>query len=294
MFYFIKDGVSNFFYNKLLHFLSVAIISAAFIFIIIIFLSLKNADKMLEFCRSEIPAYVYLSETANSIEKSKLNDFIGKSEYLKKSVKVSKKDALQEFKNYLSDYPELLDGISENPLPDYFEIYFKKGDLADRKDLKNWLAEFAAVESVEFGEQNIIKLSNIRYWLNKIFFGIIIFVCLLIVFISFCFINLLAYSQMNEIDIKKLIGVSRLGICLPFIFGALLIFLISSLLSMGVSYSIFIFFEKQAAALLSHDFIPVFLNYREIAVFISSVLIYSVISSYFSIRKFLKYTNEES
>jgi len=294
MLYFITDGASNFIYNKLLHFLSAAIITFALFFMLILFLTLKNSDNLIIHLESEIPSYIYISETADSTEKQKLKVFINSSHFLKKINFITKNEALNEFKNEAANFPELLEGINENPLPDYYEILFKTGQIKERVALKNELAAFTAVESLEFGEENLIKLINIRYWLNRIFISVMIFSGTIIIFIIYCFINLLAYSQKNELEIKKLIGVSKIGLCLPFIFSSFLLFTISTGLALALSRSLLLFCNNNAADLIMKGFKFQFLSNNELTFFISFIIAVSVITAFFSINKFLKYTNEES
>ena len=181
---------------------------------------IKNAERKV----GEVD--VYLSDLALQEEIAAIEAFLVSIPEVDpaKVVFKSKEDALQEFKERFKDQPELWEYITENPLPNSFEVITK-----DPKDVGKVVGEISnnapypeRIEDIKSASSAIEKLENIFDKFRQIgIIGVIALAIIAILLVSVT-IQVAIFARRKEIGIMKLVGATNWFIRWPFIMEGVL------------------------------------------------------------------------
>ena len=177
---------------------------------------------------------VYLNDNITSSERKVLEDIISKSPFVKSKKTVSKKMAWEEFQSNMSENLKPLLDIKFNPLPASYKVQFYEADnrLVHIKELSEKLKLKKGIESVEYGQEWIVKLEKFLF-LSRLFLfvmgGLLCFGLILIISNT---IRLSIYSRREEIELMLLIGATPNFVKVPYLFEGMFQGLIGSILSL--------------------------------------------------------------
>lgn len=176
---------------------------------------IKNAERKV----GEVD--IYLSDLTTEEERATIEAFLVSIPEVDPE-KVSYKDketALQEFKERFRDQPELWEYITENPLPNSYELLTK-----DPKDvgmvvgiINNEAPYPDRIEDIKSASSAIEKLENIFDKFRQIgFIGVTVLAIIAILLVSVT-IQVAIFARRKEIGIMKLVGATNWFIRWPFI-----------------------------------------------------------------------------
>ncbi len=233
----IKDILANIFLNVITIItiaLSVLIVSAFILFFI-------NTNAFMEFWAKGIRIMAYLkpeiSEQQISDTQHKIQGIQGVADVLF----ISKKEALNRFKEQMKRQSSLLDNLEENPLPDAFEIHmtgtfqnWKQFDL-----LADQIEKIPLVEEVEYGQKWIEQFTSIvnLFRLTGYAMGCIFFMAA--VFFVANTIRLVLYSREEEVEIMRLVGATESFIKSPFYIQSTIQGALGGMLGLGALFCTF-------------------------------------------------------
>jgi cell division transport system permease protein len=154
---------------------------------------------------------------------------------------ISKREALENFKNKHQDNPEILEALRElgtNPLTPSLTI--KPASLESFDNLINKLNTFEddIIESRNFTNYKVLleKINTITERVSKaglFLAGIFIFITILVVYNS---VRVAIYTHKREITIMRLVGASKWFIQMPYLVTSLLFTAIGVLAIMAIYY----------------------------------------------------------
>jgi cell division transport system permease protein len=197
---------------------------------------IKNAERKV----GEVD--VYLSDLTMEEERQAIEAFlvsIPEVDPLTVTYK-DKETALQEFKERFVDQPELWEYLTENPLPNSYELSTK-----DPKDVGKVVGEISnnapyrdRIEDIKSASSAIEKLENIFDKFRQIgIIGVIALAIIAILLVSVT-IQVAIFARRREIGIMKLVGATNWFIRWPFIIEGILEGLVGSLVAIMVAFAV--------------------------------------------------------
>ncbi len=151
-----------------------------------------------------------------------------------------KETALQEFKERFRDQPELWEYISENPLPNSYELMTK-----DPKDVGRVVGEISnnapyreRIEDIKSASGAIEKLENIFDKFRQIGIVGVIALAIISVLLVSVTIQVAIFARRREIGIMKLVGATNWFIRWPFLLEGVFEGLLGSLVAILVALAV--------------------------------------------------------
>lgn len=289
--YDIKQAFSQMGRNKGMYTTSVLAITAMMLILGLFFVSFVNVDLFAATIKQDYNVIqVYLKDgnkdSVNEEAEQTLEDMKG----VERLEFVSKEQALETLKKRWGDNGYLLDNLPENPLPDSYLVYVSDKDAAS--SVAEASREVKGVDDVVFYQDTIEKLEKVT---NFIEMGSIIAMAFLIVvsvIIVANTIKLTVFNREKEIGIMKYLGATDWFVRAPFIWGGVIIGLLSAGISTGLVYLIYSkvidIIGDDITRILSVTVVPAqYLITNILIIFVCLGVGIGVCGSIISIRKFL-------
>lgn len=188
-------------------------------------LVLQNIGRFLTDAGNTLYVTAYIKDSASEEAVTEFVRGLETSTQIRSVEYLSKKDALQIFREGLGSRSSLVDGLEEdNPLPASVDIVFRPDDLGFggvENVVKRLRAQTMVVDEVVYGSEWVDKVQGVV----KVFrlFGVvgILVVLAVIVFLISNTIKLVIYARRDEISIMQLVGASEAFVKIPFLIGGL-------------------------------------------------------------------------
>ena len=236
--YNLRQAFSQMGRNKAMYFTSVLAITAMMLILGLFFVSFVNVNM---FARSIGKDYNVIQVYMKDGNKKDVTEAVGKSLKKIKGVEkveyVSKDQALEALKENWGDNGYLLDNLPENPLPDSYTV-----NVSD-KDAANSVAETApgieGVDDVVYYRDTIEKLAQISHFIEVGSIAAMVFLVIVSIIIVANTIKLTVFNREKEIGIMKYLGATNWFVKAPFIWGGIIIGVLSSVIATGLTYLIY-------------------------------------------------------
>ncbi len=224
--------------NKGMYFTAVLAITAMMLILGLFFVSFVNVNM---FARSIGKDYNVIQVYMKDGNKKDVTEAVGKSLKKIKGVEkveyVSKNQALEALKENWGDNGYLLDNLPENPLPDSYTV-----NVSD-KDAANSVAETApgieGVDDVVYYRDTIEKLAQISHFIEVGSIAAMVFLVIVSIIIVANTIKLTVFNREKEIGIMKYLGATNWFVKAPFIWGGVIVGVLSSVIATGLTYLIY-------------------------------------------------------
>ena len=221
-----------------MYFTSVLAITAMMLILGLFFVSFVNVNM---FARSIGKDYNVIQVYMKDGNKKDVTEAVGKSLKKIKGVEkveyVSKDQALEALKENWGDNGYLLDNLPENPLPDSYTV-----NVSD-KDAANSVAETApgieGVDDVVYYRDTIEKLAQISHFIEVGSIAAMVFLVIVSIIIVANTIKLTVFNREKEIGIMKYLGATNWFVKAPFIWGGVIVGVLSSIIATGLTYLIY-------------------------------------------------------
>jgi len=214
---FFKQGIHNIIKNRVMSIASIIAIMSALFILGIVLIIVFNLNHIAEGIESKVEVTVFLKMDVSSSEISSIQKQMEKWEGVYEVEFVSKKQALEQWKEELGDKASLLDGYNDenNPLPDKFVLRIEKPEFAEGV-LAN-LKKISQIEKINYSREVVDAIDKIVSTTRLVGFSL----SALLVVISAIIINnairIAVYSRRREINIMKYIGATDWFIRWPFV-----------------------------------------------------------------------------
>lgn len=288
----IRRGAADFLNYKYLHGICVITIALS-VFVISAFgLFLINAGDLMVSWKKGIRITAYLEpETGEDTRDAIIREMATYPEVSGVEY-VSSREALDWLKEEIGRQTALLDGLTDNPLPDALEVSLS-GDI-DGADAISALAAriegLDGVADVEYARQWIERFGgiyNLFRLTSMILIGLIISAVMMIVANT---IRLILYSRIDEIKITRIIGADDVFIKYPLYFEGIMLGFLGGLAGLVLLYAAFFITVPQlsSAGLLVY-FQVRFLPWTLVLIILLISMTVGWLGCYFSIRRFLRF-----
>ena len=289
--YNLKQAFSQMGRNKAMYFTSILAITAMMLILGLFFVAFVNVNLFAASIEKDYNVIqIYLKE-GNSEEVNKaVEDALRGSQGVDEVTYVSKDDAMVTLKQKWGENAYLLEDLPENPLPESFMVY------VEDKDAANSLAETAAsiegVEDVVYYRDTIEKLAQISHFIEMGSLIAMAFLVIVSVVIVANTIKLTVFNREKEIGIMKYLGATDWFVRAPFIWGGVIVGMVSAFIATGLTYLIYTRIVKiigsDIARIMSVTVVPAgFLARNILIIFLCLGISIGVCGSIISIRKFL-------
>ena len=191
-------------------FLSIVVLGGVLVFVYTTDALLKEVEQ-----KVEITVYLKTDPDPSQEQIDALQAEISGWKEVKSSVFVTKQEALDRLKADFKDNPQILEGLTGNPLPASFEIA-----LVDPKTVNAVAARFTGnsiVDEVRYGKEIADKLFTFTSQARNFLVGFIVLLGVVAVLLISNTIRLSIFARKREVEIMKLVGATNWFIRWPFI-----------------------------------------------------------------------------
>ena len=240
---------------------------------------------------------VYLDDKASSMDIDSLKTRLSNSENVEEVRYISKKEALDLYREKNKSSLELLEAFSEkeNPLPASLEIkVFNPSKIDETVSILDEGTYKPIVSKVSYHENREIikKLTSATSYVQKVGIALITIFVAIAILIIFNTIRIAIYARRDEIEIMQLVGATPWFIRGPFIFEAMFYGVVATIINLILFYPILFFISQSLVRYVgeygSNPF--AFYNHNLILILPIQLLIgvfLGFISSYIALRKYL-------
>lgn len=289
--YNVKQAFSQMGRNKGMYFTSVLAITAMMLILGLFFVAFMNVNlfaSSIEKDYNVVQIYVEDGGSAEVVEA--VGSELNKANGVEKVRFVPKDKAMETLKEKWGENGYLLENLPENPLPDSYMVY-----VSD-KDAANSLAETAVnikgVDDVVYYRDTIEKLAQLSHFIEIGSIAAMAFLVIVSIIIVANTIKLTVFNREKEISIMKYLGATNWFVRAPFIWGGVIVGVLSSIIATGLTYLIYTkivgIIGSDVMRILSVSVIPAEqLTMTLLAMFLCLGIGIGVIGSAISIRRFL-------
>jgi len=220
--YFGKEAVYSFRRNWVQSVAAITTVALCLVVVGIIAITLYVGGLMIKEIESQVEIQVYLADTAETKPIQAFQEKLVSWDEVKEVKYVSKQEALEIFKKKFENNPEVVENLSDNPLPASFVIMLNNSreveDIAGRiKSIDNIDELVTDEKDIKYGKEFVGRLFAFTRRLSmatSAFAILLIFVSLVLITNT---IRLAIFGRRKEIGIMRLVGASSWFIRIPFI-----------------------------------------------------------------------------
>lgn len=289
--YQIKQAFSQMGRNKGMYFTTILAITAMMLILGLFFVAFVNVDLFTATIKQDynvIQVYVSdkVDETGWDAEKNALEGLNGVDEVVFKS----KEEALDTLRDRWGKNAYLLNDLRKNPLPNSFMVYVENKDAATAVAEK--ARDIDGITDVVYYQDTIQKLAKITGFIEMGSLIAMAFLIVVSIIIVANTIKLTVFNKEKEIGIMKYLGATDWFVRAPFVWGGIIIGLISAGISTGLIYLIYNkitdIIGADIARILSMAVVPAdYLVINLLIIFIALGVGIGACGSIISIRRFL-------
>ena len=268
--------------NKGMYFTSILAITAMMLILGLFFVAFVNVNM---FARSIGKDYnviqIYMKDGNTKEVTEDAGTALNRIEGVEKVEYVTKAQALDILKDRWGDNSYLLENLPENPLPDSYNVSVAASAPG-----------IAGVDDVVYYRDTIEKLSQVSHFIEVGSIAAMVFLVIVSIVIVANTIKLTVFNREKEIGIMKYLGATNWFVKAPFIWGGIIVGVLSSVIATGLTYLIYTrltsIIGSDILRILSVSVVPAEqLTNILLIMFLSLGIGIGVIGSAISIRRFL-------
>lgn len=290
-FYTLKQGFLQVFRNRTMALASIFAIMAMLLILSIFFILVININTAAQAIKNDYDSIeIFLVDETTKEEAEIIIDDIRTKDGVEDVYYKTKEQALDEFRGRWGENAYLLDTLTENPLPNSVVILI--ADLEKAEAIADIAETYDGIEDVKFYKDTVDKLLKATNFIQIAAIVIMGFLIIVSVVVVSNTIKLTVFNRANEINIMKYVGATNWFIRGPFLCEGIIIGIIASGISVGISALIYSklvdAIGDQVFSLLSIPMVPVdFLVFNFAWIFLALGVSIGACGSIISMRKFL-------
>ncbi|MBP8959275.1 MAG: permease-like cell division protein FtsX [Bacteroidales bacterium] len=248
-------------------------------------LLLINAHGLSQYFKESISFSVIVNEDAREADIRMLQKDLDAKSYVKSTEYISKEQAAENLKEDLGE--DFINFLGYNPLTPTIDVYlfadYTHPDSVAK--IEKYILEYPIVKEVYY-QESLLHLINENVEKISLFLLVMsLFLFLIALTIINNTIRLSIYSKRFIIKTMQLVGATRAFIRKPFLIRSAIHGLLAALIAMILILSLIYFIEKEFVSLFS------FQNFNMLIALAAAIIVLgiflSVVSSYFSVNKYL-------
>lgn len=235
--YLIKKGISSVWRNYIMSFASFSILLVSLLQISCAVLLMMNVDIVMGNIEDTNEITIYVKEGATEAQVNHIKATLEGRNDLTDVKYYSKDAALEDFREDMAEYSELLDYLEENPMPETFLV--RVTDLSKIRYIVDVISGIEGVEQVKAPYDFAGALVNIRRTLSVILAAVLATLIVVSIVIVSNTIRTSVFARRTEISIMKYVGATNGFIKTPFFVEGMFIGLLSGAAAWGLTWLIY-------------------------------------------------------
>ncbi|PAB58772.1 permease-like cell division protein FtsX [Anaeromicrobium sediminis] len=292
LFYCIRQGIRGIWRNRMMSMASIFSITSVLIILGVVFTIILNINSFTQITKDEFDSVmVDVKDNASSYETEALGKKIKNIEGVQSVAFVSKNQALKNMQKKWGENGYLLEGLSENPLPNSYVIELSNIEKAD--EVVSKVKGLQGIEEVRYYKDMVDKILAITNFVKLAGVGVIIVLVIISMFVVANTIKLTVIARKKEIAIMKYVGATNWFIRFPFIIEGIVLGTFAMIISVavvGFGYKyLYGMITSGSYIMISAYMIPYKILVKSIVVIFGALGIgIGSLGSIVSMRKFLK------
>ena len=235
--YLIKKGVSSVWKNFIMSFASFCILLVSLFQVSLTVLVMMNINIIMKNIEDTNEIAIYLKEDISEAQVKKIQNILEENDNLTDVRYISKEQGLENFKENMGEYSDLLSYLDENPVPETFLVRVK--DLTKMKLSITAISSIDGIEKLKVPSDFTEALINIRNTFTVIVIAIMATLIVVSIVIVSNTIRTSVFSRRNEISIMKYVGATDSFIKLPFFVEGTFIGILSGTAAWGLTWFVY-------------------------------------------------------
>lgn len=235
--YLVKKGISSIWKNFLMSFASFCILMVSLLLVSCAVLLMMNVNKIISNIEDTNEITIYLKEDISDKQVEHIKSVLEKNQDITDVKYYSKEQALDDFRDNMAEYSELLDYLDKNPMPETFLVRVK--DLSKIRHVVNTVNDIEGVEQTKAPYDFASVLVQIRNTFTLIGGAVLIALVVVSIVIVSNSIRTSVFARRNEISIMRYVGATSGFIKAPFFVEGMFIGILAGAAAWGLTWLIY-------------------------------------------------------
>jgi cell division transport system permease protein len=233
----VKKGISSIWKNFLMSFASFCILMVSLLLVSCAVLLMMNVNKIMSNIEDTNEITIYLKEDISDKQVEHIKSVLEKNQDITDVKYYSKEQALDDFRDNMAEYSELLDYLDKNPMPETFLVRVK--DLSKIRHVVNTVNDIEGVEQTKAPYDFASVLVQIRNTFTLIGGAVLIALVVVSIVIVSNSIRTSVFARRNEISIMRYVGATSGFIKAPFFVEGMFIGILAGAAAWGLTWLIY-------------------------------------------------------
>lgn len=235
--YLVKKGISSIWKNFLMSFASFCILMVSLLLVSCAVLLMMNVNKIMSNIEDTNEITIYLKEDISDKQVEHIKSVLEKNQDITDVKYYSKEQALDDFRDNMAEYSELLDYLDKNPMPETFLVRVK--DLSKIRHVVNAVNDIEGVEQTKAPYDFASVLVQIRNTFTLIGGAVLVALVVVSIVIVSNSIRTSVFARRNEISIMRYVGATSGFIKAPFFVEGMFIGIVAGAAAWGLTWLIY-------------------------------------------------------
>lgn len=235
--YLVKKGISSIWRNFLMSFASFCILMVSLLMVSCAVLLMMNVNKIMSNIEDTNEITIYLKEDISEKQVEHIKSVLEKNKDITDVKYYSKEQALEDFRDNMAEYSELLDYLDKNPMPETFLVRVK--ELSKIRHVVNTINDIEGVEQTKAPYDFASVLVQIRNTFTLIGSAVLIALIVVSIVIVSNSIRTSVFARRNEISIMRYVGATSGFIKAPFFVEGMFIGILAGAAAWGLTWLIY-------------------------------------------------------
>lgn len=235
--YLVKRGISSIWKNFLMSFASFCILMVSLLLVSCAVLLMMNVNKIMSNIEDTNEITIYLKEDISDKQVEHIKSVLEKNQDITDVKYYSKEQALDDFRDNMAEYSELLDYLDKNPMPETFLVRVK--DLSKIRHVVNTVNDIEGVEQTKAPYDFASVLVQIRNTFTLIGGAVLVALVVVSIVIVSNSIRTSVFARRNEISIMRYVGATSGFIKAPFFVEGMFIGILAGAAAWGLTWLIY-------------------------------------------------------
>lgn len=235
--YLVKNGISSIWKNFLMSFASFCILMVSLLLVSCAVLLMMNVNKIMSNIEDTNEITIYLKEDISDKQVEHIKSVLEKNQDITDVKYYSKEQALDDFRDNMAEYSELLDYLDKNPMPETFLVRVK--DLSKIRHVVNTVNDIEGVEQTKAPYDFASVLVQIRNTFTLIGGAVLVALVVVSIVIVSNSIRTSVFARRNEISIMRYVGATSGFIKAPFFVEGMFIGILAGAAAWGLTWLIY-------------------------------------------------------